>query len=257
MNRRLAVSATCTALAAGLLPLATGAHAAGVPAGYPAAGCFDFTDPTGDAHAVEPANPNNDPDLDITGLALQSTGKDLKAYIKVAQLGDGPSASTDGHRFTLTFAFNGHIFSAAGSSFAHGTGAIRDGLSQTGQAGHLVQLSVDTPAVTSPDAVTGRAAGDLGYKDSGLTFTWDKTNSFVVIDLPVADIEKYGGAKFTGKLQALAAFSATDEYAVSSQADSTEPGNATSYSGVWQVGANKCFPAPKPATKKVKKKKRH
>ena len=249
MSRRAVVAMTCAGLVAAGLPFVTGAGAAGLPAGYPTAGCFDFKDPSGDAKALNAANPSSDPDLDILGLALQSTGKDLKAYIKVNKLADGPSASTDGHRYTLSFMFNGHVFSAAGSSFSHGTGAIRDGLSQTGQAGHLVQLGVDTPPIVIGTGIVA-LAGDRGYKTSGLKFTWDKANSWVVIDLPVADIEKYGGAKFTGKLQSLAAFSATDEYAVSSAADTTEVGNANTYTGVWQVGANKCWPKPAPKKKR-------
>src|SRR3954454_10633816 len=151
MSRRAVVAMTCAGLVAAGLPFVTGAGAAGLPAGYPTAGCFDFTDPSGDATALNPNNPNSDPDLDILGLALQSTGKDLKAYIKVNKLADGPSMSTDGHRFTLTFLFNGHVFSAAGSSYSHSTGAIRDGLAQLGQAGHTVQLSVDTPSPVSQD----------------------------------------------------------------------------------------------------------
>lgn len=253
MSRRAVVSLTCAGMVAAALPFVGSAGAAGLPAGYPTAGCFDFADASGDSHWLNGNNPS-DPDLDILGLALERTATDLKAYIKVNKLADGPSMSTDGHRFTFTFLFNGHVFSAAGSSYSHGSGAIRDGLAQTGQAGHLVQLAVDTPAVTSTAAVTGRAAGNLGYKASGLTFTWDKANSWVVVDLPIADIEKYGGAKFAGKLQSVAAFSATDEYAVSSQADSTEPGNATTYSGIWQVGANKCWPQPKTVKKPTKKK---
>jgi hypothetical protein len=255
MSRRAVVSLACAGLVAGALPIVSGAGAASLPAGYPAAGCLDLTDVAGDAHALNPNNPNSDPDLDILGLVLQSTGKDLKAFVKVNKLGDGPSASTDGHRFTLTFRFNNHVFAAAGSSFAHGSGAIRDGLASTGQAGKSAQLSVDSPpSATDPAAITGRTNGGLGYKDSGLTFTWDKTNSFVVIDLPIADIEKYGGATFTGKLLSVAAYSATDTYAVSSQADSTEAKNATTYTGTWQVGANKCWPQPKPAVKKKAKK---
>lgn len=253
MSRRAVVAMTCAGLVAAGLPFVAGAGAAGLPAGYPTVGCFDYTDTAGDAHALNANNPNSDPDLDILGVALESTGKDLKAYIKVSKLADGPSMSTDGHRFTLTFLFNGHVFSAAGSSFANGTGAIRDGLSQTGQAGHLVQLGVDTPPISVGTGLV-KLAGDRGYKTSGLTFTWDKVNSWVVVDLPIADIEKYGGAKFAGKLMSVAAFSATDEYAVSSQADSTEVGNSSTYTGVWQVGANKCWPQPKPV---VKKKKRH
>ena len=253
MSRRAVVAMTCAGLVAAGLPFVTGAGAAGLPAGYPTAGCFDFTDPSGDATALNPNNPNSDPDLDILGLALQSNGKDLKAYIKVNKLADGPSMSTDGHRYTLSFLFNGHVFSAAGSSFSHGSGAIRDGLAQTGQAGHLVQLGVDTPPIVVGTGIT-KLAGDRGFKASGLTFTWDKANSWVVIDLPVADIEKYGGAKFTGKLQSLAAFSATDQYAVSSSADNTEKDNSNTYTGVWQVGTNKCWPQPKAVVKKKHKK---
>jgi hypothetical protein len=254
MSRRAVVAMSCAGLVAAGLPFVSGAGAAGLPAGYPTAGCFDFNDPSGDATALNANNPNSDPDLDILGVALQSTAKDLKAYIKVNKLADGPSMSTDGHRYTLSFVFNGHVFSAAGSSYSHGSGAIRDGLSQTGQAGHIVQLGVDTPPISVGTGIT-KLAGDRGYKSSGLTFTWDKANSWVVIDLPIADIEKYGGAKFTGKLQSVAAFSATDEYAVSSAADTTEQGNSSTYTGVWQVGANKCWPQPKPAAKPVVKKK--
>jgi hypothetical protein len=256
MSRRAVVAMTCAGLVAAGLPFVTGAGAAGLPAGYPTAGCFDFTDAPGDSHWLNGNNPNTDPDLDILGVALQSTAKDLKAYIKVKALSDGPSMSTDGHRYTLNFVFNGHSFAAAGSAYAHGTGAIRDGLASTGQAGGTNQLSVDSPpSATDPDAITGRATGGLGYKPSGLSFTWDKTNSFVIVDLPIADIEKYGAAKFTGKLMAVGASSAVDDYAVSQPTDSTETGNSTlAYTRVWQVGANKCWPQPKRVVKKKPKK---
>lgn len=249
MSRRAVVIVTCAGVFAAALPFVAGAGAAGGPAGYPTAGCFDYKDASGDAQPVTTRNPN-DPDLDILGVALQSTGKDLKAFIKVSRLGDGPSMSTDGHRFTLNFRFNNHVFTASGSTFAHGSGAIRDGLSQTGQAGHLVQLAVDAPAnATTMDAITGRATGGLGFKASGLTFTWDKTNSWVIVDLPVADIQKYGAGKFTGKLTAVGASSSTDEYAVSSPADTSASDNSTTYTAAWQVGANKCWPQPKPKKK--------
>src|SRR4051794_8295759 len=163
MSRRAVVAMTCAGLVAAGLPFVTGAGAAGLPAGYPTAGCFDFSDPSGDATALNANNPNNDPDLDLLGVALQSTGKDLKAYIKVNKLADGPAMSTDGHRYTLTFVFNGHLFSAAGWSFSHGWGAIRDGLAQTGEAGHLVQLGVDPPPISVGPGITA-LAGDRGYK---------------------------------------------------------------------------------------------
>ena len=252
MSRRAVVSVTCAGLVAAALPFVADAGAAGLPAGYPAAGCFDFTDPSGDAHWE---NTPTDPDLDILGVALQRTATDLKAYIKVTKLGDGPSASTDGHRYTLNFTFNGHSFAAAGSSYAHGSGSIRDGLASTGQAGGTNQLSVDSPpSATDPEAIKGRTNGGLGYQKSGLTFTWDKVNSWVVVDLPIADIEKYGKAKFTGKLLGVGASAAVDDYAVSQPADSTETSNATTaYTRTWNVGANTCWPQPKPAKKKAKK----
>ena len=254
MSRRAVVSMTCAGLVAAALPFVSAAGAAGLPAGYPTAGCFDFADPSGDSHWLNGNNPS-DPDLDILGLALERTATDLKAYIKVNKLGDGPSAATDGHRYTLNFVFNGHSFAAAGSAFAHGSGAIRDGLASTGQAGGTSQLSVDSPpSATDPAAITGRATGGLGYEKSGLTFTWDKVNSFVVVDLPIADIEKYGKAKFTGTLMAVGASAAVDDYAVSQPADSTEKGNSTTaYTGTWTVGANKCWPQPPAKKKKAKK----
>ena len=256
MTRRAVVSVVCAGMVAGALPLVSGAGAAGLPAGYPAAGCFDFTDPAGDSHWLNGNNPS-DPDLDILGVSLERTATDLKAYIKVNKLGDGPSAATDGHRYTLNFVFNGHSFAAAGSSYAHGSGGIRDGLASTGQAGKTNQLSVDAPpSATDPDAITGRTNGGLGYKDSGLSFTWDKVNSWVIVDLPIADIEKYGKAPFTGKLMAVGASSAVDDYAVSQPTDSTETGNTTTaYTGSWTVGANKCWPQPAPTAKKKKAKK--
>ena len=253
MSRRAVVSVTCAGLLAAAVPFVAGAGAAGLPAGYPAAGCFDFTDPAGDSHWLNSNNPT-DPDLDILGVALERTATDLKAYIKVNKLGDGPSSATDGHRYTLNFIFNGHSFAAAGSSYAHGSGSIRDGLASTGQAGGSNQLSVDAPpSATDPAAITGRASGGLGYQKSGLTFTWDKVNSWVVVDLPIADIEKYGKGKFAGKLMGVGASSAVDVYAVSQPTDSTETGNGTSaYTRTWNVGANTCWPQPKPK-KKVKK----
>ena len=254
MSRRLVVSATCAGLLGAAVPFVAGAGAASPPAGYPTMGCFDFTDPSGDSHWLSGANPT-DPDLDILGVSLERTSTDLRAYIKVNKLADGPSSSTDGHRYTLNFIFNGHSFAAAGSSYAHGSGGIRDGLASTGQAGGTNQLSVDSPpSATDPEAIKGRANGGLGYQKSGLTFTWDKINSWVVVDLPIADIEKYGKAKFTGKLMGVGASAAVDEYAVSQGADSTETGNiTTAYTRTWVVGANKCWPQPKP----VKKAKKH
>ncbi|MDQ1705181.1 MAG: hypothetical protein QOF18_1547, partial [Frankiaceae bacterium] len=127
------------------------------------------------------------------------------------------------------------------SDYANGSGQIREGLAQTGQAGHVTQLGVDVPSLTAIPPAT-----DKGFKDSGLKVTFDYTNSWVVIDLPIADVEKYGGAKFDGStLTAVDVKSATDAYAVSSQWDNTIKDNGLPPStDSWNVGDNNCFGPP-------------
>jgi hypothetical protein len=232
--RSFGVYVVAAGLVAGLGPLALTAHAAGTAAtAYPKAGCFTLSDPKGDAKFDGQAP--NDPDMDILGVAFESTKTDLIAFAKVDKLAAGPQA-TDGHRYTFDFTFNGHVFSAAGSSYSHGTGAIRDGLAQTNEAGHTTQLGVDVPSLTAiPPAV------DKGFKTSGLKITFDVAKSWVVFDLPIADIQKYGGAKFGGILTAVDVKSAYDSYAVSSQVDSSAVANAAASTDMWKVGANTCF----------------
>lgn len=248
MSRKVAILASAAALAAGLTPLISSAGAASVV--FPKAGCYDLTDPAGDANYLEPQVPS-DPDLDILGVTFQVTKTDLKWFIKVKQLADGPMAA-DGHRFSLYFDFADHQFAASGSHFAHGTGAIRDGLAQTGQAGHSVQLGVDVPAVV-PDTVPPSAAYlNKGFVTSGLTYTFDTAHSMVIGDLPLSDIKKYAGRSFAGRIQGVGVAASEDRYYVSQGADSTESDNSTaSFSGTFVAGANKCFPQPKkPAPKK-------
>ena len=248
MHRRLVVLATAAAMVAGAGSLLA-AHAADpLPADYPAAGCFDFTDP-GDDSASPGVGVLTDSDLDITGVALETTDTSLRAYTRVPGLSNDPMAIEpfDGHRFTLKFTFNKHVFSAAGSDYASGSGdsgsgAIRDGLAQTGQAGGVTQLGVDTPAVnpTDPNFITNK-----GFVDSGLKVTFDYTNGFVNFDLPIADIEKYGGATFTGGLTGVVVQAQTDEYAVGEIWDSAPDLDANNAPvGTWTVGTNKCFGPP-------------
>jgi hypothetical protein len=244
-RRRLAVLTSTAGLVLGAVPFLQAASAADgtLPADYPAAGCFTLSDPKGDAQFVVQGSVKapNDPDLDILGVALETTDTSLKAYVKVDALSDTGPALADGHRYTLDFTFNKHVFSAAGSDYGSGTGIIRDGLAQTGQAGHTTQLGVDVPSLTAIPPQT-----DKGFQDSGLKFTFDYTNSWVVIDLPIADIEKYGGASFDGAgLTAVDVKSATDAYAVSSQWDTTIKDNGLPPSAdVWNVGTNTCFGPP-------------
>ena len=243
MHRRLVVLTTAAAMVAGAGSLLA-AHAADpLPADYPAAGCFTYTDPADDA--TDPSGAFfTDPTVDISGFALETTDTSLKAYTRVPGLSNNPqdAAPIDGRRFTLKFTFNKHVFSASGSEYAMGSGPIRDGLAQTGQAGHTTQLGVDTPAVdpTDPNFITNK-----GYVDSGLKVTFDFTNGWVNFDLPIADIEKYGGAKFTGDLTGIVVQGQTDEYAVGTIWDSApdlDDNNAAV--GKWTVGDNKCFGPP-------------
>ena len=236
VSRRLAVSAVLAGLVAA--PVVPAVFAADAPPAYalPTTGCFTYTDPKGDATYEVLASD----DLDITGLALQSTGTALQGFAKVPALSpDGPGEPFDGHRFTLRFAFNSHVFSASGSDYGLGTGPVRDGLAETGQAAHTTQLGVDTPAIdpTDPNFITAK-----GFVESGLKVTFDYKNGWVIWDLPIADIEKYGKAKFTGALTAIGAAAQTDEYAVGTAwdvaPDQDEDFNDT---GTWTVGDNKCF----------------
>jgi hypothetical protein len=243
MHRRLVVLTTAAAMVAGAGSLLA-AHAADpLPADYPAAGCFTYSDPTGDASFGGEAP--NDPDLDITGFALETTDTSLRAYVKVDGLTSSGPQFADGHRYTLKFTFNKHVFSAAGSDYANGSGPIRDGLAQTGHAGHVTQLGVDTPAInpTNPDPAILTSPG---YVDSGLKVTFDYTNGYVNFELPIADIEKYGGASFTGDLTDVVVQSQTDEYAIGSVWDSAPDLDANGDpAGKWTVGDNACFgPAP-------------
>jgi hypothetical protein len=240
MQRRLAVLTTAAAMVAGAGSLLAAAHADAVPADYPAAGCFTYTDPKGDASLD---NLPNDPDLDILGVAVETTDTSLKAYTSVDGLtSDGP-AMADGHRYSLKFTFNKHVFSASGSDYANGSGPFRDGLAQTGQAAHVTQLGVDTPSVV-PDPTNPSGYFNKGFVDSGLKVTFDYTNKWVVFDLPISDIVKYGGAPFTGTVTEVSVAAQTDEYAIGSVWDTTIKDNGTTATDTWTVGDNKCFGPP-------------
>lgn len=238
---RAALAATAM-LAAGL---ATGADAgsatvaADVTKELPAPGCVTVSDVAGDAHVNNTAQIPNDNDLDIVGLTLRTTSTALVGYIKVADLGAGP-AYTDGHRFTIDFTFNGHVFSASGSAYKNGTGVVRDTLAETGQAGGTTALGVDVPSLTAVPPAT-----DKGFKESGLKVTFDQTANYVVMELPLADIAKYGGKPFGGTVTNVDARSTVDNYAVGTIADTTNAGNTqtTDPKVVYAAGNNKCFPS--------------
>jgi hypothetical protein len=241
-STRIRATLTAAALvAAGLGATAgTGSALADPATELPAAGCQTITDDAGDAHVNNTAQVPNDSDLDITALTLRTTATSLVGYVKVTDLAGGP-ATTDGHRFSVDFTFNGHVFSASGSAYKNGTGAVRDGLSNTGQAGKTTQLGVDVPSLTALPPAT-----DKGFKASGLKVTFDQVNNYVVMDLPIADIVKYGGKAFTGAVTNVDARSTIDNYAVGTIADTTNAANSqtTDPKVAWTIGDNKCFTVP-------------
>ena len=233
---RLRAALTTAALVAGALGTGPAqAHEDHVHE-LPAAGCFTIKDDVGDAHLNSQTAVPNDPDLDIVGVAMRTTATSLQTYIKVSNLENGPS-TTDGHRFFVDFTFNGHVFSMASSHYKVGTGAVRDGLAQTGQAAKVTQLGVDVPTIDEP-------ATDKGFKASGLKATFDITQDWLQLDLPLADIGKYGGKAFTGAITGILVRSAVDNYAVGTIADSAEGGK-------WTIGDNKCWSTPTKLTLSV------
>ena len=228
-------------------PSAPPAPPAGAPAaaGLPTADCFLTKDPKGDARPLN-ANVPNDPDLDLTGLVMQTTGTSLVAYAKVDKLAAGPSQSTDGHRFTFYFTHNKNVFAMAGSAYKNPVhGQIRDGAASTGQFSKVTQLSVNGLPLTDPNSRTS-----TGFVESGLKFTFDQKNSYVIATLPVADVEKYGKAPLAGAtLSGVYVTSATDTDLVASQADAAPDGATASAPGkiTYTAGDNACFaPATPP-----------
>ena len=236
MSRRALVYAAAAAtMAAAAGPLVLSASAA---VKYPAAGCFTAVDVGGTGDASFDAVSPNDPDLDIVGVAMDATKTTLFTFVKIDKLAAGPMA-TDGARYSVDFTFNGHIFSMSGSTYQFGSGPIRDGLAQTGQAGGTTQLGVDVPALTDVPPAT-----DKGFKTSGLKVTFDTKRSYVVFALPNKDISKYGGKKYTPvgtTLAGIDAKSGTDEYAVSSIWDTTNSDNGASGGPQWVTCQNTCF----------------
>jgi len=195
----------------------------------PVAGCATFTDPPGDANPYSQPRLGNDPDLDLVSVTLRTTSSALVAYAKVVDLKTGP-AFTDGHRFGLYFDYGGHTFSASGSAYKNGTGAVRDTLAQTGLAAHTTQFGVDVPSISE-----GVTQTDKGFKPSGLVVTFDPETNYVVWSLPIADVVRYAPGPFTGKLTRVNALASTDEYAVSHTADEADAPVP------YAIGDNHCF----------------
>lgn len=141
----------------------------GPPAGYPRAGCATFTDPTGDGTPfVEPpvAFPN-EPDLDITAVAINTTPTDLVAYVKVAALGDKP-ANFQGDRFEVSFTTGGKEY-----TFAVG------------------RISGDGGVTSNPNRGQVNGTTNAGLKVAG---TFDKVNNTVLVKVDRAALSTVHGS---------------------------------------------------------------
>ncbi|HVF04914.1 MAG TPA: hypothetical protein VNA20_08750 [Frankiaceae bacterium] len=227
--------------AATILPVGPGTA---ISAERPAAGCFGVSDDKGDGRLpnVNPQVPTADPDLDILGVTLRATDRMLYAYLKIDKLENGGPARADGHRFSVDFTFNNHLFSVAASQYKNAQSQqIREGLAGPGLSGKMVQMSLDTPSGT--DVAYARANVTPPYVPSDSKAFFDVPNSTVVLGIPIADIQRYGGTRFHGaSITGISARATGDFYRNSLIADTAPSTGAQPYS--WVAGENKCFSLP-------------
>jgi hypothetical protein len=203
------------------------------PAGYPATGCDTVGDDAGDAHVLN-ANVPTDGDLDITGLALQATATDVKAFVRIKALAAKP-ASAPGHTFSVNF-------TAAAKPVRLVTTAYDP-----------AQLATAEDAVASGTATAPAKYAPLtyvsvsgGYVATGIKATYDLAHSIVILSVPRADLDKAVPFADGSEISAVTVRSATaSPFAGGFYVDSTAPSNAAAGTAKWRVGDNACFgPAP-------------
>jgi hypothetical protein len=219
-------------------PPAGGAPA---PAGGPAAGCNTFADPKGDATIVVqgPAATPNDPDLDLTGLVLQSTADSFRAYLRVDKLATRPQMSS-GHAFYANFTVNKKAVQLITSAYDPAQ------LSQPGDA--LAAATAGQPVFVNPST---RMTVAGSYVPSTLKGTFDAKASMVTLTIPRAELAKAVGGFDDGNVLTLVygRDSATNPGAGGFFVDSTAKDNSTGATAAdaWTVGDNACFAAAAPA----------
>ena len=201
-------------LVAGLVavPLALPASAASTQ--LPTPNCYAVADLVGDAR---------DADLDLVGVALRTLPSNLQAYVRVSSLRSAPIGAA-GHRFSLSFALGGHKVSLAGSSFVAGS-VVRDAAGFVDGASTQLQV----------DGVNRRSA---------LSVTFDQAHSFVIFDLPTAELTHYTAVLSPSLLSNLEATAAYDGYVGTLQGDTTRPAGARTSNANYSLGDNRCFGPP-------------
>ena len=212
-----------TAAAAG----SAAAADAPAPLPVPAKGCTTFTDPADDATPFDfgvGAPGPSDPDLDITGVVLASPPGKLRAYIKVAALGQ-PEFGV-GHSFEVSFKHNGKVVAVFGSEDTEPVGAAH---------GALAGANLFAKPLTG---VTWDGAVVAGAETQAV---FDKTASTVVLTTDRAPIEKVSGASLADgtAVTEVKAQTAYDDVVSASVGDT-----ATAPAG-YTVGDNACFAPPR------------
>jgi hypothetical protein len=224
------------------------APAPGGPAapGLPTAGCNTFADPKGDANfdVVNGQGEPNDPDLDLTGLVLQSTPDSFKAYLRVDKLATRP-ADWPGHAFYANFTANKKAVALQATAY---------------DPAQLSQL--DDGAATATGVTPFGSTPAIGmtvdgpYVPSKLSATFDTKTSMVTLTIPRGDLDKAVGGLADGSVltKVYARDAGTAPVAGGFYIDSTAKDNASGVTDkdAWTVGDNACFgpaaPAPSPLT---------
>lgn len=216
-------------------------------AGQPTPGCNTFADPKGDASIVlQPGAPGtpNDADLDITGLVLQSTTDEFRAYLRVDKLATRPQGAP-GHSFYVNFTLNKKAVNLIGT--AYDPAAIKDAIDavSAGTAG--------TPAQRSPGT---RMLVDGTYTPSSLKAVFDTKASMVTLSIKRADLDKVageGGFADGTVLKKVFARSLMATPVVGLFVDSTAKDNSVGVTDAeaWTVGDNACFAPPVPPLSSV------
>jgi hypothetical protein len=202
--------------------------------GYPAAGCNTVGDATGDAHIALQDSAPAEPDLDITGLALQATDTDVKAFVRVAKLGARPQSAL-GHTFYVNFTVGGKAVQLITTSYDP---------AQLNAPEDTVADSTSAAAVRfAPRTHVSVAAT---YVPTGIKATYDTAHSTVVLALPRKDMTAAVPAFTDGAtITALTVRSAGTYPEVGGLfADSTAPANGAAGTDKWVVGDNACFAVP-------------
>jgi hypothetical protein len=201
-------------------PPPTGSPGPTLPAGYPNPGCNNIDDGKGDAQAeVSGQKPNGvDRDLDIVGVAIDTTATDLKAYLRIDNLAMPNNAG--GHDFELKFTANAKNVTL-----------------------HVGELDAVQAAAANGTSPTYGELGTARNADLTPTPTFNKTNEFVIISVPLAKVATAIGGAFAAGTK-LTAVSAVSQWIYTPSQDKALADTAqaaTDADRTYTLGESKCF----------------